>query len=57
MKKILNIFTIVSLFAVLLASCNTEKINEIYTPDSAGYTFTAKATSFTLPATDPVFSV
>ena len=57
MKKILNIFTIVSLFAVLLASCNTEKINEIYTPDSAGYTFTAKATSFTLPAADPVFSV
>ncbi len=29
----------------------------IYTPDSAGYTFTASATSFTLPATDPVFSV
>lgn len=57
MKKILNIFTIVSLSAVLLASCNTEKINVTYTPDSAGYTFTAKATSFTLPATDPVFSV
>lgn len=57
MKKILNIFTIISLSAVLLASCNTENINVIYTPDSAGYTFTASATSFTLPATDPVFSV
>lgn len=57
MKKLLNIFAVVSLFVVLLASCNTEKINPIYTPDAAGYSFTAKASSFTLPATDPVFSI
>lgn len=57
MKRIFNIFNIVSLSAVLLASCNTDKINVIYTPDSAGYSFTTKATSFTIPATDPVFSV
>jgi len=57
MKKLLNIFAVVSLCAVLLASCNTEKINVTYTPDSAGYSFIAKATNFTLPATNPVFSI
>lgn len=57
MKKILNLFAVVSLVALFATSCNVEKINPIYTPDAAGYSFIAAASNFTLPATDPVFKV
>ncbi|MBP6867359.1 MAG: hypothetical protein KBC07_00015 [Bacteroidales bacterium] len=57
MKKFLNIFAVVSLSAVLLASCNTEQITKIYEPDGVAYSFINKAGNFTLPATNPVFSV
>ena len=57
MKKLLNIFAVVTLSAVLLASCNTEQITKVYEPDGPAYSFINKAGSFTLPATNPVFSV
>ncbi len=57
MKKLLNIFAVVTLSAVLLASCNTEQITKIYEPDGPAYSFINKAGNFTLPATNPTFSV
>ncbi|MFY9116190.1 MAG: hypothetical protein WBK97_06310 [Bacteroidales bacterium] len=57
MKKILNLFAVVSLVALFLTSCNVEKINPVYTPDAAGYSFIAKAYTFTLPAANPVFKI
>lgn len=53
MKKLLNIFAVVTLSAVFLASCNTEQITQIYEPDGPAYSFINKAGSFTLPATNP----
>ena len=57
MKKLLNIFAVVTLSAVLLASCNTEQITKVYEPDGPAYSFINKAGNFTLPATNPEFSV
>jgi hypothetical protein len=57
MKKLLNIFAVVSLSVVFLASCNTEQITKTYEPDGLAYSFLNKAGTLTLPATNPVFSV